>query len=82
MTEYDIKCNVIENRGCPIAKGEYVLGGVTPAGMCIKAYGAAITFATAMRFAEKTPWENDSREAIVTCPDGFVKYKLERMEKA
>ena len=80
MATCDIKCSVVENGGCPVAKGDYVIGGVTPAGLCIKAYGAISPFAVAMRFAEKTPWENDAGEIFVTCPDGFVKYRLDRVE--
>ena len=79
MAECDIKCQVVKNNGCPIAKGEYVLGKVTPGGMCTKSYAAVATFAIAMRFSEKTPWENDRGEASVSCPDGYVKYKLSRI---
>ena len=78
MAAYDIKCEVIENKGCPIAKGEYILGKVTPKGMRVKSYGAVSTFAWAMRFSEKTDWENDAGEATVNCPDGYVKYRLTR----
>ena len=80
MSACDVKCSVVENAGCPIAKGEYVIGGVTPAGMCAKAYGAVSTCAIAMRFAGETPWENEAGEIFVTCPDGFVKYRLDRVK--
>ena len=79
MNVYDVRCTVMENNGCPVASGEYVLGSVTPAGMCVKSYGAVSTFANAMRFADKTPWENNAGEILVTCPDGFVKYRLDRV---
>ena len=55
MTPNEIRCSVIENSGCPVAKGDYILGGTTPAGMCIKAYGAVSTFAHAMRFSKQIP---------------------------
>jgi uncharacterized repeat protein (TIGR04076 family) len=48
--------------------------------MCVKAFGAVSAFAIAMRFSEETPWENDAGEIFVTCPDGFVKYKLDRVK--
>ncbi|KIX14323.1 TIGR04076 family protein [Dethiosulfatarculus sandiegensis] len=79
MADYQVKCSVMENEKCPIANGDYFIGGKTPSEMCVKAYGAVSTFATAMRFADKTPWENEAGEILVTCPDGFVKYKLERV---
>jgi len=48
--------------------------------MCVKSHWAVNTFALAMRYSEKTGWENDAREALVNCPDSYVKYKLSRIK--
>ena len=80
MAQYDIKCRVVENKGCRTADGEYILGKLTPAGMCAKSYAAVATFANAMRFSEQTPYEKGTGKVVVTCPDGFVKYELTRVK--
>ncbi len=90
MANYKIRCEVVdisENRTvCPgSAKTRreevFIIGPRTPQtpGMCGRAFHSIHPMALAMRFSEKMFWENDQGTVEVTCPDGFVRYRLTRI---
>lgn len=79
MPVYDIRCEVIENEFCPYVKGEYRLARTTPSGMCSASFASLWSFANAMRFSEKTAFEDTRGEVIITCPDGWVQFRLSRI---
>jgi uncharacterized repeat protein (TIGR04076 family) len=88
---YKIKCEIVkvdtESGYCPgSAKsrlGEtYVIGPRTPdPGMCGRAFHAVHPMALTMRFSEKMLCENADGQMEVTCPDGFVVFRLSRITK-
>jgi len=79
MNPYDIRCEVIENEFCPYAEGEYRLNRLTPADMCAASFAVVWPFANAMRHSEKTGFEDANGTIVITCPDGWVQFKLERI---
>ena len=90
MAHFTIKCDAVninaESGICPgsaqCRTGEsYILTARTPqgAGMCGRAFAAIHPMAFAMRWSEKMDWEKDEY-VDVTCPDGFVTYRLSRMK--
>ena len=88
MIDHTIRCEVVEVRTasgvCPgLAKarqGEtYTFGARTPAtlGICVNAFNALQPMALAMRLTDKMSWEK--RDFLdVTCPHGFVTYRISR----
>ena len=80
MPGYDIKCEVIENEFCPHVKGAYVIGRLTPAGLCSASFAALWPFANAMRHSDRTGFENARGAVIITCPDGWVQFRLTRID--
>ncbi len=76
---YDIKCEVIENEFCEYVKGEYLINRLTPQGFCAAGFVAIWPFVNAMRFAENTAFENSKGEVTITCPDGWVQFRLSRI---
>jgi len=91
MANYSIKCEAVkigtESGMCPgsakCQKGEtYILTARTPepTGMCGRAFAAIHPMAFAMRWSEKMDWEKVDY-VDVTCPDGFVTYRLSRVKK-
>ncbi len=76
---YDIRCEVIENEFCPYIKREYKIGGLTPGGMCAASFAAIWPFASAMRHSEKTAFENSQGQVTISCPDGWVQFRLSRI---
>jgi len=60
----------------------YILTARTPepTGMCGRAFAAIHPMAFAMRWSEKMDWEKHDY-VDVTCPDGFVTYRLSRIKK-
>ncbi len=90
MANYKIRCEVIgitENRTkCPGSAQTrndevFIIGPRTPQtpGMCGRAFSAIHPMALAMRFSEKMFWENEQGMVEVTCPDGYVRYRLSRI---
>ncbi len=77
---YDIKCEVIENEFCPHVEGEYVIGGLTPSGMCAASFVTMWPFVNAMRHSAKTVFENSHGQVTITCPDGWVQFRLSRIK--
>ena len=91
MANYRIKCEAIRivngKECCPgSAKckvGEtYIIGPRTPepVGMCGRAFHSLHPMAFAMRFSEHMSCEKD-KDVEITCPDGFVVYRLSRIRK-
>ena len=78
-TVYNIKCEVVENEFCPFAKGEYILGRLTPSKMCAASFAAIWPLANAMRHSDKTGFEDANGQIIVNCPDGWVQFRLSRI---
>ncbi len=76
---YDIKCEVIENEFCKHVGGEYLIGRLTPGGMCAASFASIWPFANAMRHSENTGFEDSREEVTITCPDGWVQFRLSRI---
>jgi uncharacterized repeat protein (TIGR04076 family) len=91
MANYKIRCEVVkvntETGCCPgSAKckiGEvYNIGPRTPEpGMCGRAFHSIHPMALAMRFTDSMFWEKPDGNVEVTCPDGFVVYRLSRIKE-
>jgi hypothetical protein len=91
MIVNQIKCQVVkvntDSGICPgLAKTqqdeEFVIGARTPAskGICCQAFSAIASMKLAMMYTEKMDWEkNDFFD--VTCPHGFVTYRLSRIQE-
>ena len=72
---------------CPLGNKpgkEFIVHGITPAGMRISAFGAILTAIQVLKFSGCFPWGKDPNEAYICCPDHLnrVFYRLERMGKA
>jgi uncharacterized repeat protein (TIGR04076 family) len=78
-TIYSVKCEVVENEFCPYAKGEYVFSRLTPSNMCTASFAAIWPFANAMRHSETTGFEDSEGSVTVSCPDGWVQFRLSRI---
>lgn len=76
---YRIKCDVAENEFCPHIKGTYVLDRLTPNNMCSAAFTAIWPFANAMRHSETTGFEDLNGCVVISCPDGWVRFRLSRI---
>ncbi len=76
---YDIKCEVIENEFCSHAEGEYLIGRLTPSGMCAASFATIWPFANAMRHGENTAFEDSQGEVTIRCPDGWVQFRSSRL---
>jgi len=48
---------------------EFVIGQVTPPGLCSWAFYSLFPFAQVLQFGGSFPWEKDKDSAIVACPD-------------
>jgi uncharacterized repeat protein (TIGR04076 family) len=90
MANFTIKCESAkistESGICPGAAqcraGEtYLLTARTPepTGMCGRAFASIHPMAFALRWSEKMDWEKRAY-VDVTCPDGFVTYRLSRVQ--
>lgn len=91
MTNFKIKCVAVDVRSesgiCPgSAKCQrdetYILTARTPepTGMCGRAFAAVHPMAFAMRWTKDMAWEKTDH-VDVTCPDGFVTFRLTRIEE-
>lgn len=92
MAGYTIRCEAIKvstkTLCCPgsakCRQGEvYTMGARTPEqnGMCCRAFHAVHPVALAMRFSERLPFEKKDGYYDVVCPDGFVTYRLSRLNE-
>jgi uncharacterized repeat protein (TIGR04076 family) len=48
---------------------EFVIGEITPPGLCSWAFHALFPFAEVLRYGGSFPWETDPDTATVACPD-------------
>jgi len=62
---------------------EFVIGQITPAGMCSWAFYTLFPFAETLQFGGAFPWEKDRDKAIVACPDADnpVVFELRRVDE-
>ena len=63
---------------------EFVIGNITPTGMCSWAFHAIFPFVTVLQFGGSFPWENDAdKVANIACPDAgnTVVFELRRTAK-
>lgn len=67
----------VEQSKCQQPGDTFIIGNRTPSGMCCRAFHAIYPSVVAMRFSEACSWEEDGH-LDVTCPDGFVTYRLKR----
>lgn len=89
MANYKIKCVAVDIQGesgmcqgsaqCKIGE-TYILTARTPepTGMCSRAFAAIHPMAFGMRWTDRMEWEKTDY-VDVTCPDGFVTYRLSRI---
>jgi len=79
---YNVRCEVIQNEFCPHVKGEYLISRLTPAKMCAAGFAAIWPFANAMRHSEQTGFEDSEGFVTISCPDGWVHFRLSRIIEA
>ncbi|MBI4331355.1 MAG: TIGR04076 family protein [Chloroflexi bacterium] len=69
----DIIARVVSQKGtCAAghkAGDEFVIGQVTPHGLCAWAHYTLFPFAQVLQFGGVFPWEADPDRAMVACPD-------------
>ncbi|MEE8472794.1 MAG: TIGR04076 family protein [Dehalococcoidia bacterium] len=60
---------------------EFVIGHLTPAGVCCSAFGAVMPSARVLRFGGTFPWAKDPDTTTVSCPDAAnpVVFDLKRI---
>ena len=82
----DVVAKVISQKGeCSAGHrvgNEFVVGQVTPEGMCSWAFCALFQFATVLQSGCSFPWETEEGKATVACPDpeNPVVFELRRLE--
>ncbi len=82
MTEVIAK--VISQKGTCTAEhkvgDEFVIGQVTPPGLCSWAFYSLFPFSQVLQFGGSFPWEEDKDRAFVACPDNVnpVVFELRR----
>ena len=71
--QYEVVARVVSQKGNCAANhkvgDEFAVGDKTPEGLCSWAFYAFFPFATVLQFGGSFPWEEDSDEATVACPD-------------
>jgi len=86
MPDYQIRCEAVTvdqaRTTCQKPGDVFVIGPRTPDGMCSRAFAAVYPAALAMRFSDSIKWEAPEGHLDVTCPDGFVVYRLSRIDPA
>ena len=89
MSAHKINCEVIHIDGdalfCPggarvKAGSSWIIGIVTPTGMCARSFISIFPVAMAMRFSEESPWERGKGYVDVTCPEGHTIFRLTRVK--
>ena len=84
---YDVAIRVISQKGtCAYEHkvgDEWVIGGTTPAGICLSAFDVIYPCIRVLMFGGSFPWESDSDVATVACPDAEnpVVFQLRRLRK-
>ncbi len=83
--QYEVFARVVSQKGTCAAQhkvgDEFAVGDKTPVELCSWAFYAFFPFATVLRFGGSFPWEENSEEATVACPDpeNRVVFRLRRM---
>lgn len=84
---YNVIARVISQKGTCVAGhkagDEFLIGDITPSGMCAWAFYTVFPFASTLQYGGSFPWEDDSEKAIVACPDPTnpVVVELRRVKK-
>ncbi len=62
---------------------EFVLGEVSPPGLCTWALYTLFPFAEALQFGGSLPWESDPDVSVIACPDAKnpVVFEMRRIRK-
>lgn len=73
MAEYDVRVKVI-SRSAKCGAGhnvgdEWIVGGKSPEGICMNAFGALLPNLRVLRFSGMFPFGNDPNVITVACPD-------------
>jgi uncharacterized repeat protein (TIGR04076 family) len=60
---------------------EYLVDGLTPAGICLGSFSSCLPYLTALRFGASFPWEKEEGTITVGCPDHInqVVWRLDRV---
>jgi uncharacterized repeat protein (TIGR04076 family) len=73
---HDVKVTLIsQSRKCHRGHrvgDEWIVGGVTPAGICLGAFSSLLPYITVLRFGGDFPWETQDGEGTFACPDHLV----------
>ena len=83
---YDIKITLLSQIGkCPAGHkvgDQFIVGGHTPGGICMGAFGSLLPFIMTLRFGGSFPWESNPDEGTFCCPDPEVVnvFRLERIK--
>jgi len=88
MKNFKVKIEVVKtNEICPkgLKEGDFfvmenVSGAEVPHGMCARAFHAVYPVTMAMRFSDEISWEQGKGYFDVTCPDGYMVYRLSRIK--
>ena len=84
---YEVVARVISQEGtCAFEHkvgDEWVIGGTTPAGICLSAFDAMYPNTRVLMFGGSFPWSDDPDIATVACPDAKnpVVFELRRLRK-
>ena len=70
---YEVQVKIISQKGT-CAKGhkvgdEFIVGGITPAGLCCSAFNSMFPSIHTLRFGGTFPYSKDPDTAEVACPD-------------
>ena len=60
---------------------KFIIGPVTPQGMCSRSFTSLSATILAMRFTDKLPWEHNKDYFDTPCPDNVVTYRLTRIKE-
>lgn len=87
MSAHCVVARVVSQQGCCEAAhrvgDEFVIGQLTPVGMCSWAFYTLYPFAQVLEFGGRLPWEPDADAARVACPDpdNPVVFELRRVSR-
>ena len=82
---YDVKVTVISQEGeCGAGHkvgDSWVIGSMSPGGMCLSALAALFPSTRVLRFGGEFPWSEDKDTATIACPDAEnpVVFELRRL---
>jgi len=82
---YDVKITLVSQlKKCPAGHqvgDEFLIGHMTPAGLCMGAFSSLLPYITTLRFGGSFFWEKNDDEGTFCCPDPEVVnvFHLERV---